>query len=1484
MGHSRRRHGRPPAQPLRMGCHNVRGLSGGQPTAKLAALVRQWVDQRLDIVCLQETHLHETEEARAEHSINELCTALFHNGYNVWWSSRGAGGSAGVAILVSRALLAAGAVTGAHAALGPAGEGRLQQLGLNWGGHHLQLVNAYLPSGNHGGQMVFIQQHLLPLLEAGGRQQQLWAGDWNFVLQPIDRSSRGGQRRPGGEEQVAAFWEANCAPLLHDAFRLLHPHRRSYTYLHRQGASRLDRVHVSERLRRFVRRCDALSSPSDHRLLVTHLLPARAPSVGRGWRRVRLQFFRMPHLAAAFEQHAAAVVAEWMATWDAHVAAAPPPPPDSQVNNAGIAAPVAEEAPAQWAPLPEAVEQERMANELWAAARQLLISWPAVKHSLAQRCWELEREARAAARAATAATTAAAHAARVATTVLQQAAAAQPPDAEAVAVALAAAVQADQEHAAVLREDPRAQEQAAAVRAAGLLTGERPCPWFTHMLKPPASASVVPALRNARGQLVHASHPLPAIMASHFAAISTAPPADPAAQQLVLAALQRRCTPIPGHLAAAMEGLTIGEEEIRLAWRRAASGTAPGLDGLPLSLYRRLPHIFLPALALLFSCIGSTGTLPPRFLDGVIRPIPKDGDASNPSNYRPIALLNTDYRLLAPVLTARLLPALSHSIDREQTAFLPGRRIGENALLLQALPQLLRGRPAPAAVAFLDFRKAFDTVDRSFLLRALEVVGVGPGFRAWVRLLLSDTRCSAVVNGHLCPPVPFTAGVRQGCPLSPLLYLVVAQALLSWLKERGHGVQLQDGSRLTASQFADDLAAFLESLQPAHVDPFVADMVIFGNASGQRTNVDKSELMPLGGPVRLAVLPAQVAGMRVVTRHTTLGITFTTGRPTADWAHRLAAVRSPYARLPRLRLSTFGRAFGVSTYGVSRLLYHVELAGLLSGADAAQLHQWTAAVVDRSEQPRDLGAGGPRRMTGVPTDLLAGSPGQGGFGCLGWAQHCVSRHASWVAGFLRGCLHEPQHRAPWTRVMRSLLSAAGGLVHHPLQLLAMYGAGIPAAYQGPWRLVCDAGGHVWTRFLVAIAQLPAPTLPTPAQLPAPGPWCAALPLWCNPLLTHGGQQLQDAAGHDDVLPLALQLGFRTVGDVVSVRQRLRRRLPDMRHDMRGFMLAYLDLFDSMRVAGHLRPLLPAPWVAAAEQHEAAVAAGRAQPVSEAALLQLLLPLVSWPGPRLARDPPHPHTLTVKQGTHMLLQPVRERRAAKHAQFVRSAFDQPLAAAAALEELHRLQSLFPRAWRQLPVANRHKDLWWRMAVDGVVGAHADLQGWMVGLCACAAAPQPDLRLHHLWACPLAVAMVAELSRVVAAPVQRHHLWLLQPASPACTWHVWALACWAALHAMDRGRASLTRQRLAQQGPHVAQPAWLQQEEPVVLRRFWQCLSSMVADLNCTLQAEAECGRVGPAHRMADALLPGQPQPFLAFDGVRFSLSGHPVLPWDVPDDV
>jgi hypothetical protein len=231
-------------------------------------------------------------------------------------------------------------------------------------------------------------------------------------------------------------------------------------------------------------------------------------------------------------------------------------------------------------------------------------------------------------------------------------------------------------------------------------------------------------------------------------------------------------------------------EELWAALRRMPSGRAPGPDGIPLELYRKYWPACGEILLALFNAVGAVGAVPRGFLGGAIVVLHKKGDRTQPGNYRPITLLGADYRLLGRVLGARLTRVLGGVIDREQTGFLPGRHVGENVLALQLLPQLLRQQGRSAALVFLDVRRAYDTLRRPFLLSCLETMGAGPGFVGWVRLLLWDTRAVAVVNGHASAPVRFTAGVRQGCPLSPPLYLVAAQALLTWLKHEGHGLDL----------------------------------------------------------------------------------------------------------------------------------------------------------------------------------------------------------------------------------------------------------------------------------------------------------------------------------------------------------------------------------------------------------------------------------------------------------------------------------------------------------------------------------------------------------------------------------------------------------------------------------------------------------------------------------------------------------------------
>lgn len=117
--------------------------------------------------------------------------------------------------------------------------------------------------------------------------------------------------------------------------------------------------------------------------------------------------------------------------------------------------------------------------------------------------------------------------------------------------------------------------------------------------------------------------------------------------------------------------------------------------GCPVELFRRAKSIFTPLLARLFTAFGARGP-PSRFLDGVVVSLHKQNDRADPSNYRPITLLNGDYRAYAKVLANRLLRCMGRVISPEQTAYLRGRSIGANVLTLQLLAQQLakEGRSA----------------------------------------------------------------------------------------------------------------------------------------------------------------------------------------------------------------------------------------------------------------------------------------------------------------------------------------------------------------------------------------------------------------------------------------------------------------------------------------------------------------------------------------------------------------------------------------------------------------------------------------------------------------------------------------------------------------------------------------------------------------------------------------------------------------------
>lgn len=150
------------------------------------------------------------------------------------------------------------------------------------------------------------------------------------------------------------------------------------------------------------------------------------------------------------------------------------------------------------------------------------------------------------------------------------------------------------------------------------------------------------------------------------------------------------------------------------------------------------------------------------------------------------------------------------------------------------------------AILSLDQEKAFDKVSHSFLWSVLEKLGFGPGFRAWIQLLYCEVFSQIRVNGFYSEPVEQLSGGRQGCPLSPLCYILSLEPLISQLRLTPSltGVVMpgRGGIRAKVVAYADDITVFFLTTEKDFV---VRGEILnsFSEATGAKVKVSKSSVM-----------------------------------------------------------------------------------------------------------------------------------------------------------------------------------------------------------------------------------------------------------------------------------------------------------------------------------------------------------------------------------------------------------------------------------------------------------------------------------------------------------------------------------------------------------------------------------------------------------------------------------------------------------------
>ncbi|CAI5463255.1 unnamed protein product [Closterium sp. Yama58-4] len=284
--------------------------------------------------------------------------------------------------------------------------------------------------------------------------------------------------------------------------------------------------------------------------------------------------------------------------------------------------------------------------------------------------------------------------------------------------------------------------------------------------------------------------------------------------------------------------------EISAAINKLPRGKTPGPDGLPGELFRSFRTKFSPAIHSLF--LSSPSALPPPMIQGRTVLIPKKGDATVLDNLRPITLMNSDYKILAICLALRLQPLLPSLIHHSQAAFIKSRKIGDTLNDTLDIFDWATTQNLPLLALTVDIRKAYDLVDCEFMLSCLAFLGLPPPFLHWVRLMHTGTTTRISVNNLCGPAIPVRSGVRQGCPLAPLLFLCAIEIFHRYSSHFLPGFPISRTQGRLMACYADDVTIFLNSDKELQTASHV--LLSFAAVSGEHPNWAKCAILPFNIP------------------------------------------------------------------------------------------------------------------------------------------------------------------------------------------------------------------------------------------------------------------------------------------------------------------------------------------------------------------------------------------------------------------------------------------------------------------------------------------------------------------------------------------------------------------------------------------------------------------------------------------------------------
>ena len=289
-------------------------------------------------------------------------------------------------------------------------------------------------------------------------------------------------------------------------------------------------------------------------------------------------------------------------------------------------------------------------------------------------------------------------------------------------------------------------------------------------------------------------------------------------------------------------------------------------------------------------------------------------------NWRPVSLLNVDYKMLSSALSMRLSSIMGRIISPTQGCAVKGRYIFDNLRLIEDLlsREEYENKYQGGIIKTLDLEKAFDRVEHGYISDLLKKINIGPVFNQWIELLYTNISTQIQTSYGLTNKINVTRSVRQGCPLSMALFVLTSEPLMRMINGNDgiKGIQIQDEIYLKICAYADDTTLFLKN----HQEEMIAEKIIqvYGEASGAKCNQEKTGTLYFGEFSRKNKLTNQgdidILGLKFNTNKQSRALT--------NWGMVNGKIKSILNKWRNRHMSIIGKGTIVNAFVIS-LVSHV---------------------------------------------------------------------------------------------------------------------------------------------------------------------------------------------------------------------------------------------------------------------------------------------------------------------------------------------------------------------------------------------------------------------------------------------------------------------------------------------------------------------------------------------------------------------------------